>query len=131
MRGQRSDSTTVQPNSRRRRPRLIVLVSGRVTIVSHRSREPAGSGGKGQSLSDPPKDVPWCFYDLAEMRLYQGDEEGFLSYLKEAFKYSKEDWQIETFQSALEDAKKIDLPGLTKGTKKLQQELTRKKKKSK
>ncbi len=88
---------------------------------------------KGQSLSEPPKDVPWCFYDMAEMRLYQGDEEGFMSYLTEALKYSKEDWQIETFQSALEDAfidKKINLPGLKKGMKKLQQQLARKKKKS-
>jgi hypothetical protein len=27
---------------------------------------------EGQSKEDPPFDRPWCFFDLAEIKLYQG-----------------------------------------------------------
>ena len=86
---------------------------------------------KSQSLTEPPTDIPWCYYDLAEMKLYQGDRDGFLSYLDEGISHS-EDWQIESFQRALQETlvdSKINLPGLEDGMKKIQQALPLRKKK--
>jgi tetratricopeptide (TPR) repeat protein len=87
---------------------------------------------QSQTQADPPVDVPWCYYDLAEMKLYQQDREGFLNYLSEGLKHSDQEWQIETFYNALKETlveNKIDLPGLKAGMKKLQQAMSQFKKK--
>ena len=33
---------------------------------------------EGQAQHNPPFDSPWCFFDLAEIKLYRGDAQGFL-----------------------------------------------------
>jgi tetratricopeptide (TPR) repeat protein len=81
---------------------------------------------RGQTEADPPADTPWCFFDLAELRLYQGDEVGFNDCVEQAIEACSARWEIETFRSSLYDnlvANGIELPGLAKGIERLDQEL--------
>ena len=108
------------------------MTTGKIKLANRKKQLLAAEElRKSQSLSEPPVDAPWCFYDLAEMKLYQSDREGFLKYLTEGVNHS-EDWQIETFHDALKQTlvnSKINLPGLKEGMKKLQHALSQTKKK--
>lgn len=78
---------------------------------------------KAQTLATPPTDVPWCYFDLAEIRLYQCDKDGFLEYLETGIQSCNADWQPQTFRDSLRDtlfAKDIDFPGLSEGIKRLE-----------
>lgn len=112
--------------------KLEAMTTGKIKLVNRKKQLRAAEElRKGQSLSEPPVDLPWCYYDLAEMKLYQRDRDGFLSYLTEGISNS-EDWQIETFYRGLQETLvdiKINLPGLAEGMKKLQQALLQRKKK--
>ena len=73
---------------------------------------------QAQTLTTPPTDTPWSYFDLAEIRLYQGDESGFLKSLTTGIESCNADWQPQTFRNSLRDtlvAKGIDLPGLSEG----------------
>ena len=79
-----------------------------------------------QASASPPIDAPWCFFDLAEIRLYNGDKDAFLDHLERGVNASTQRWEIETFCSALKTAlvdTKIDLPGLSEGMARLQRAL--------
>jgi tetratricopeptide (TPR) repeat protein len=71
----------------------------------------------GQAKQDPPFDKPWCFFDLAEIKLYQGDPEAFLKIAIEGFGHTDEDWQGKTFVDSLRLLlpAAAELPGLTGG----------------
>lgn len=58
---------------------------------------------EGQALNEPPTDTPWCYFDLAEISLYQGDEQGFLEYVEKGIKASYSSAELETFRSSLDD----------------------------
>jgi hypothetical protein len=71
-----------------------------------------------QTLTTPPTDTPWCYFDLAEIHLYQGDESGFLESVKTGIQSCNADWQPQTFRKSLHDtlvAKDINFPGLSEG----------------
>jgi Flp pilus assembly protein TadD len=70
-----------------------------------------------QSKQNPPLDKPWCFFDLAEIKLYQGDPEAFLSIAMEGFAQSDAAWQGQTFVGALRELLPAanELPGLAGG----------------
>lgn len=73
---------------------------------------------QGQADANPPTDTPWCFFDLAELRLYQGDENGFIEYIKKGIASCTESWQPETARNSLHAnlvASGINLPGLSQG----------------
>jgi tetratricopeptide (TPR) repeat protein len=72
---------------------------------------------RAQVSSDPPHDPPWSFFDLSEIRLYDGDKKGFLSYASRGVEYATHAWQLNTFRESLEllPAAGIDLPGLGEG----------------
>lgn len=73
---------------------------------------------RGQVEADPPTDTPWSFFDLAELRLYQNDEKGFIEFVKKGIASSDAEWQPETFRDTLHMSlveNGIDLPGLTEG----------------
>ena len=55
-----------------------------------------------QAEADPPLDSPWCFFDLAEIRLYADDPDGFLKWLRKGVQRSEHDWEPGTFRSALQ-----------------------------
>ena len=72
---------------------------------------------KAKVESNPPIDPPWSFFDLAEIRLYAGDKEGFLDRLQEGLTYCNAAWQPRTNRESLEMLKEggVDLPGLNEG----------------
>jgi tetratricopeptide (TPR) repeat protein len=72
---------------------------------------------EGQSKQDPPFDKPWCFFDLAEIKLYQGDAKAFLDIAMQGFAESDEDWQRKTFADNLHLLLPAadELPGLKEG----------------
>ncbi|MFA5923906.1 MAG: tetratricopeptide repeat protein [Methylococcaceae bacterium] len=72
---------------------------------------------KAKVESDPPIDPPWSFFDLAEIRLYAGDKDGFLTRLQEGLTYCNAPWQPQTNRLSLEMLKEggVDLPGLDEG----------------
>jgi tetratricopeptide (TPR) repeat protein len=50
----------------------------------------------------PPYDSPWCFFDLALIRLFQGDAQEFLKWTEEGCINSNAAWMAATFRSTLE-----------------------------
>lgn len=68
----------------------------------------------GQSRQTPPFDKPWCFFDLAEIKLYRGDIPGFLQAASTGFKVSDASWQGETFVNTLRllSPAAAEIPGL-------------------
>jgi len=56
---------------------------------------------EGQSKQLPPFDKPWCFFDSAEIKLYQGDAKAFLAVARQGFSQTDEDWQGKTFVDSL------------------------------
>jgi tetratricopeptide (TPR) repeat protein len=70
-----------------------------------------------QVSEDPPYDKPWCFFDLAEIRLYQGKAAEFQSLLQNGAEHSDEDWQIRTCLQSLKllEPAAANLAGLVEG----------------
>jgi tetratricopeptide (TPR) repeat protein len=56
----------------------------------------------GQAELQPPFDVPWCYFDSAEIRLYLGDAAGFSTWLERGLRSCEHRWQAETFETALQ-----------------------------
>ncbi len=57
---------------------------------------------ESQVEHEPPIDVPWSFYDLAEMQLFAGDKKRALKTGKRGMKLSTADWMPGTFLKGLE-----------------------------
>jgi Flp pilus assembly protein TadD len=76
---------------------------------------------RAQAANDPPYDAPWSHFDLAEIRLYLGDEESFLETIDEGLVACEHSWQPQTFRDSLArlDDAGIELPGLKAGIAKL------------
>jgi hypothetical protein len=55
----------------------------------------------GQAQQNPPFDSSWCFFDLAEIKLYRGDGQGFLDTAMRGFEHTEHDWQGKTFVDSL------------------------------
>jgi tetratricopeptide (TPR) repeat protein len=69
-----------------------------------------------------PLDSPWCFFDLSEIRLYQGSKDDFLKYLEEGLlQRDIRSWQATTHRESLEFLTRAgyDPPGLQEGLAKL------------
>lgn len=77
----------------------------------------AASVREGQSKQLPAFDKPWCFFDLAEIRLYQGDKKAFLDTAMQGFAQTEHDWQGQTFVDSLRLLLPAadELPGLKEG----------------
>jgi hypothetical protein len=78
---------------------------------------------RAQVATDPPYDAPWSLFDLAEIRLYTGDKDGFLSFAAKGVDHAARKSQVETFlqtlQSLLDSG--IKVPGLEEGIEMLKQ----------
>jgi hypothetical protein len=91
--------------------RLALSGSDKVALVrAARVRE-------GQSKQLPAFDKPWCFFDLAEIKLYQGDAKAFLDIAMQGFAQTEHDWQGKTFVDSLRLLLPAadELPGLKEG----------------
>jgi Flp pilus assembly protein TadD len=77
---------------------------------------------EGQSKQLPAFDKPWCFFDLAEIRLYQGDAKAFLDTAMQGFAQTDNDWQGKTFVDSLRLLLPAadELPGLKEGVAELE-----------
>jgi hypothetical protein len=71
----------------------------------------------GQSKQNPPFDKPWCFFDSAEIKLYQGDARAFLDIAMQGLAQTDEDWQGKTFVDSMKLLlpAAAELPGLKEG----------------
>ncbi|MCA8949708.1 MAG: hypothetical protein KDE27_09410 [Planctomycetes bacterium] len=66
-----------------------------------------------QTESDPPMDSPWCFFDLAEVRLYQKKKDKAIELVEAGLLRSTASWMPGTFLSALALLPEgADIPGL-------------------
>lgn len=73
---------------------------------------------QAQLLATPAADVPWSYFDLAEIRLYEQDEAGFLEDVRQGISHCRATWQPKTFRNSLKHMlvdSGIDLPGLSEG----------------
>jgi Flp pilus assembly protein TadD len=72
---------------------------------------------EGQSKQTPPFDKPWCFFDLAEIKLYSGDAKAFLDVALKGLGQTDGDWQGRTFVDSLRLLLPAsdELPGLKDG----------------
>lgn len=77
----------------------------------------------GQSEQNPPFDKPWCFFDLAEIKLYRGDSGAFLDIAIKGFEQTDANWQGKTFVDSLRLLLPAagELPGLKEGLAELEQ----------
>jgi hypothetical protein len=55
-----------------------------------------------QVRDNPPYNAPWSFFDLAQIRLFLGDRDGFLQYLQEGVLHCTADFMPRTFRENLE-----------------------------
>jgi tetratricopeptide (TPR) repeat protein len=78
---------------------------------------------EGQAQQDPPFDRPWCFFDLAEIKLYRGDPKAFVAVAQKGFEQTDADWQGRTFVDSLRLLLPAadELPGLKEGLEELEQ----------
>ena len=72
---------------------------------------------EGQSQQTPPFDRPWCFFDLAEIKLYRGDLQAFFHLAMKGLEQTDGAWQGETFVDSLRLLLPVsdELPGLKEG----------------
>jgi Flp pilus assembly protein TadD len=74
---------------------LTLSASDKLSLVrAERVRE-------GQAQQTPPFDKPWCFFDLAEIKLYRGDPVAFREVALKGFEMTDADWQGRTFVESL------------------------------
>ena len=69
--------------------------------------------------SPSPYDSPWCFFDLAEIRLYEGNSSDYVDLIDKGIKSASETWQPETVRNSLRllEPAAASLPGLERGLK--------------
>jgi tetratricopeptide (TPR) repeat protein len=88
-----------------------------LTSKDRRALKRAKNMRKTQAGEDPPYDSPWCFFDLAEIKLYEGDADDFIKFIDRGIENSTADWQPNTFLESLRllEPAAQSLPGLDKG----------------
>ena len=62
----------------------------------------AGKMREAQAAANPPIDAPWSMFDIAEIRLFAGNRDLCLDWVKKGLKTSTHKWEPQTFKSALE-----------------------------
>jgi Flp pilus assembly protein TadD len=105
--------------------KLRVSVNGRLSLLSSDKVALARAERvrEGQSQQNPPFDKPWCFFDLAELKLYRGDPKAFVEVAIKGFEQTDANWQGKTFVDSLRLLLPAaeELPGLKKGIAELEQ----------
>jgi tetratricopeptide (TPR) repeat protein len=83
--------------------KLRVAVNGRLALsgADKVALARAERVREGQTKQDPPFDKPWCFFDLAEIKLYRGDPKAFVDVATEGFVQADGSWQGKTFVDSL------------------------------
>jgi Flp pilus assembly protein TadD len=99
--------------------KLRVQVKGSLTLspAEKLSLARAERVREGQAQQTPPFDKPWCFFDLAEIKLYRGDPVAFREVALKGFEMADANWQGRTFVESLRLLLPAanELPGLKEG----------------
>ncbi len=99
--------------------KMEALHTGKLDVEAVREQlKKAAELRRAQTLTTPPIDIPWCYFDLAEISLYQENKQSFLDYIKIGIQACNASWQPQTFRKALQEAlidKAINLNGLPEG----------------
>jgi tetratricopeptide (TPR) repeat protein len=99
--------------------KLEARVTGRLDVDARRKFQlnRAERTLRAHTSSQPPIDIPWSFFDLAECRLYAQDPSGFLENLETGCQVATAAWQAQTFRTslALLVEGNVDFPGLAQG----------------
>jgi len=99
--------------------KLRAFVEGRLALTpaDRRALMRAEQVREVQTGQKPPYDAPWSFFDLAEIKLYEGEGDAFLALIKAGIKHTEHDWQGKTFLDSLRLLKpaSAELPALRKG----------------
>lgn len=77
---------------------------------------------QAQVNNSPAIDSPWSYFDLAEIRLYQGSKDDFIKYIDEGILATgTRGWQAKTFRESLEllSSAGYGPPGMAEGIEKL------------
>jgi tetratricopeptide (TPR) repeat protein len=107
--------------------KLRAVVQGRLDLKPSERRALARAEHvrELQTRQSPPYDRPWSFFDLAEIKLYRGDKDGFLSIVDTCLEQTDDDWQGRTFLDSLRLLQPVagELPGLAEGIARLEEQL--------
>jgi hypothetical protein len=105
--------------------KLRVAVNGRLALsgADKVALARAERVREGQTKQNPPFDKPWCFFDLAEIKLYRGEPKAFVDVAAEGFVQADGSWQGKTFVDSLRLLLPAadELPGLKEGFAELEQ----------
>jgi tetratricopeptide (TPR) repeat protein len=84
--------------------KLRAMLSGKLELEprDRRALARAGMMREKQIAQEPPYDKPWCFFDLAEIRLYSGKPDESLELIRQGLINADHDWQGATFLKSLE-----------------------------
>ena len=108
--------------------KLRVRVNGRLSLSDpdRLALARAERFREGQSRQSPPFDRPWCFFDLAEIKLYRGESTAFLDVAIKGLEQTDADWQGMTFIDSLRLLLPAsdELPGLKDGLIQLERMVT-------
>ena len=85
--------------------KLEAMASGKLNLKPYQEKLQAAEALRlAQIRAEPPSSTPWSFFDMAELRLYQKDQDGFLKYVREGISHCNADWQPRTFRDSLASA---------------------------
>lgn len=104
--------------------KLRAHLSGSLTLDSTRRFQlmRAELSLRKQATNDPPYNAPWSCFDLAEIQMYLGNPDNFLSYLDRGVLYCTHSWQPKTFRDSLGllVEANISIPSLEEGLQRLE-----------
>ena len=104
------------------------LTKSKKVSFSHAMLQKAREKREAQTKANPPQDTPWSFFDLAEIKLFQGDQAGFQATVEEGIGHAQHLNELESFRDGLKGTlveSGIDIPGLSAGMKKIEAAIKR------
>ena len=104
--------------------KLEARATGKLNVDEERRRQLARAERplRVQVMDEPPYNAPWSLFDLAEVRLYDGDANEFQELLGKGLEHCSAPWMAQTFLDSLQllvDGG-VELPGLSRGLERLE-----------
>jgi tetratricopeptide (TPR) repeat protein len=105
--------------------RALLAKKLELTGDDRRSLQRAETIRELQVKAVPPYDCPWCFFDLAEIKLYGGQADAYVEFIHKGIESLSEAWQATTVRNSLGllEPATASLPDLRRGLEVLDQYL--------